>query len=382
MVSSTVDRPAPPDAARIAVWQANLADERDGLALYQGLAALERDPERRRVFERLAEGERRHAALWADKLGRVGLSPVDRPPSARVRTLLWLARRLGTRAVLPLVIQAESLDAAKYSRQSEDTDALVADEQEHQAALERLRGGTGPAVNARIAQRERWHRAGRGGSLRAAVFGMNDGLVSNVSLVMGVAAAGTAPGTVFLTGLAGLFAGAFSMAVGEYVSVASQRDVLRWQVKLEARELAEAPDEERAELGQLLAEKGLSPEKAAEMAAEIMKHPSSALDTLVREELGLDPEDLGSPVTAALSSFTTFASGAALPLLPFVWLHGRTAMVVSAAITAVVLGAVGAALGFLSGTSPLRSSLRMLGLAAAAASLTFGVGRIFGATMG
>jgi VIT1/CCC1 family predicted Fe2+/Mn2+ transporter len=214
------------------------------------------------------------------------------------------------------------------------------------------------------------------------VFGMNDGLVSNLALVLGVAAAGTEPKLVLLTGLAGLFAGAFSMAVGEYVSVASQRDVLRFQVRLEARELAEAPEEEQAELAQLLSQKGIGSEQANTMAAEIMKNPRSALDTLVREELGLDPADLGSPIAAAAASFGTFAVGAALPLLPFLATQGQRAMVASAGIAGVVLAAVGAGLGFLSGTSPLRSALRMLVLAAIAAAVTVAVGHFVGARLG
>jgi VIT1/CCC1 family predicted Fe2+/Mn2+ transporter len=367
---------------RLAIWRENLASERDGLALYRGLAALEADPARRKVFESLAEGERRHAELWAGKLDAAGAGASGAPrPSARVRTLLWLARRLGTNAILPLVIQGEVGDAAKYNRQA-DARAVAVDEQEHQAALERLRAGPPPGASAIIAQRERWHRGGRAGSLRAAVFGMNDGLVSNVSLVLGVAAAGTSPQTVLLTGLAGLFAGAFSMAVGEYVSVASQRDVLRFQVQLEARELEEAPEEEQAELAQLLGQKGFDAEQAGTLAAEIMKHPESALDTLVREELGLDPSDLGSPLAAAAASFATFATGAALPLAPFIWAHGRSAMIGSAGVAAVVLTAVGAMLGFLSGTSPARAAVRMLVLAGIAATITIAIGRVVGAHLG
>src|SRR4051794_15071290 len=143
---------------RLAIWRENLAGERDGLALYRGLAALEADPERRKVFEHLAEGERRHAELWAGKLDAAGAGATGTPrPSAGVRTLLWLARRFGTNAVLPLVIQGEVGDAAKYNRQA-DARAVAVDEQEHQAALERLRAGPPPGASARIAERERWHR--------------------------------------------------------------------------------------------------------------------------------------------------------------------------------------------------------------------------------
>jgi VIT1/CCC1 family predicted Fe2+/Mn2+ transporter len=211
---------------------------------------------------------------------------------------------------------------------------------------------------------------------------MNDGLVSNLSLVLGVAAAGAQKGTLVVTGLAGLFAGALSMAVGEFVSMASQRDLLRRQILLESRELSEAPEEEEAELALLLRAKGLSEADATATAHQIMQSPESALDTLVREELGLDPSDLGSPWRAAASSFVTFAAGAALPLLPVSFLSGFAGAAAAAVIGGAVLAGVGAFLGFLSGTSPLRSALRMLLLAAVAAGVTVGVGRLVGATLG
>jgi VIT1/CCC1 family predicted Fe2+/Mn2+ transporter len=181
-----------------------------------------------------------------------------------------------------------------------------------------------------------------------------------------------------LTGVAGLLAGASSMAVGEYSSVASQRDLLRKQVEEERREIAEAPEEERAELAMIFAQKGMPPERAAQAAADIFKDPEHALDTLVREELGLDPDDLGSPIGAAAASFATFSVGAAVPLAPLLVTSGTAALVSSSALAGLVLGAVGAFLGVLSGTGALRSAARMLVLAALAASLTFGVGHLLG----
>jgi len=177
-------------------------------------------------------------------------------------------------------------------------------------------------------------------------------------------------------------AGALSMAVGEYSSVASQRDLLRRQIALESREVAEAPEEEEAELAQLLREKGLSDGQASETAHQIMRNPDSALDTLVREELGLDPDDLGSPVRAALSSFLTFAGGAAVPLVPMLFLPRDIAPYVAAILGAVLLGGVGAFLGFLSGANPVRAAARMVLLAALAAGVTVGVGRLVGGSLG
>jgi len=190
-----------------------------------------------------------------------------------------------------------------------------------------------------------------------------------------------APQTLVLTGLAGLLAGACSMAVGEYTSVASQRDLLRRQVELERREIAEAPAEETAEIAQILRQKGLSPERATAAAADIAADPEHALDLLVREELGLDPSDLGNPVAAAASSFIMFAIGAFFPLAPFIITSGAAAIGASIAVVALVLVTVGATVGVLSGTSPWRSALRTVGLAAIAAGVTYGVGRLVGAAV-
>jgi VIT1/CCC1 family predicted Fe2+/Mn2+ transporter len=369
---------------RTDLWLQNLVDERDGAALYEGLASLEKDPARAGSFRELAEGERRHAAIWERRLQREGVAlPADRP-SSRVRALLWLARRLGTAAVLPMVVDAETQDADKYLAMGGDKDAeaIAAEEHQHRAVLQGMGKGSPEEARALIAQRERWHRAGRAGSIRAAIFGMNDGLVSNFSLVVGVAGAGVAPGTILITGLAGLLAGASSMAVGEYTSVASQRDLLARQVELERREVAEAPEEEAAELALIFKQKGLTTEQASRTAAEILKNPDQAVDTLVREELGLDPADLGSPLGAALSSFATFAVGATIPVLPFLFLQGTVAVALSAALAFTVLGGVGGLVGFLSGTSPLRGGARMVGLALVAAAATFGVGRLLGVAVG
>jgi VIT1/CCC1 family predicted Fe2+/Mn2+ transporter len=366
---------------RIDLWLENLRDERDGVALYQGLASVERDPERAREFEALARAEQRHEAIWLRKLEKAGVALPAPQPTARIRFLLWMARRFGTQAVLPMVVMGESSDVAKYVKQGREAAALVVEEQEHGETLRRMSGAKPNTPQASISEREHWHRFGRGGALRAGVFGANDGLVSNLALLLGVAAAGANHDTLRVTGLAGLFAGALSMAVGEYSSVASQRDLLRRQIVLESRELAEAPEEEESELAQLLRDKGLSAGQADQTARQIMKNPESALDTLVREELGLDPADLGSPVRAAVSSFLTFAVGAAVPLLPMLLLPPPLASYAAAALGAALLAAVGGFLGFLSGAPPVRAAARMVALAALAAAVTIGVGRLVGTSL-
>ncbi len=367
---------------RADLWLQNLRDERDGAALYEGMAALEKNPARAASFRELAQAERRHAELWAQKLVAQGVALPADAPSSRVRLTLWLARRLGVAAVLGQVVETETVDADKYAQQGEDAAALVAEEQEHRDVLARMRGpATGGAAGA-IVTRERWHKGGRAGSIRAAVFGMNDGLISNLSLVLGVAAAGAADRALVVTGLAGLLAGACSMAAGEYTSVASQRDLLRRQIDLERRELAEDPREEAAEIALIFEQKGLSPEQVGRTTSEILKNPEAALDTLVREELGLDPSDLGSPLSAALSSFAMFAVGAAMPILPFLFARGWTAVGIASGLAAALLIAVGTLLGILAGTSPIKSAARMVGLAALAAAVTFGLGRLVGKTVG
>ncbi len=367
---------------RTDLWLQNLLDERDGAALYEGLARHEKDPEKARSFAEIALAERRHAEIWEKKLEHEGvLLPPDRP-SSRVRALIWLARRLGTDAVVPMVLEAEAGDADKYDAQGGDATAIADEEREHRRTLAGMSRGKPTDARELIAVRERWHRSSAAaGSIRAAVFGMNDGLLSNLSLILGVAGAGVEPRTVVVTGFAGLLAGAFSMAAGEYTSVASQRDILARQVEMEKREIAEAPEEEAAELALIFKQKGLSTEQASRTAAELLKNPESAADTLVREELGLDPADLGSPRGAALSSFAMFSVGAFIPLVPFLLTTGTLAVGAAAGLAFLVLAGVGALVGFLSGTSVVRSSARMVGLAALAAGVTYGVGRLFGAAV-
>jgi rubrerythrin len=229
---------------RTDLWLQNLLDERDGAALYEGLARHEKDPEKARSFLEIAEAERRHAEVWARKLEKEGVAlPPDRA-SSRIRALIWLARRLGTAAVVPMVLEAEATDADKYDAQGGDAVAIADEERQHRRTLAGMSRGQPTDARDLIATRERWHRSSSAaGSIRAAIFGMNDGLLSNLSLILGVAGAGVEPRTVVVTGFAGLLAGAFSMAAGEYTSVASQRDLLRRQVEMERREIAEAPEE-------------------------------------------------------------------------------------------------------------------------------------------
>jgi VIT1/CCC1 family predicted Fe2+/Mn2+ transporter len=218
---------------------------------------------------------------------------------------------------------------------------------------------------------------GKSGTLRAAIFGVNDGLVSNASLIMGFAGATNARDVILLAGVAGLLAGAFSMGAGEYVSMRVQRELLERMLHLEAHELATEIEEERAELAELYRKKGLSAELAEQVSDQLMADPATALDTHAREELGIDPnEGLGSPWGAAISSFLTFAAGAFVPLLPFLFMGGTAGIVNAAVLTGVALLAVGGLTSRLTGRPVVMSALRMFGIGAGAALVTYAIGSL------
>jgi VIT1/CCC1 family predicted Fe2+/Mn2+ transporter len=231
----------------------------------------------------------------------------------------------------------------------------------------------------RIARQEPQHRTDRSGALRAGVFGVNDGLVSNTALVMGVAGSGSAHRVILLSGVAGLLAGSVSMAAGEYVSMASQREMYEREIALEARELEERPEDKRNKLVRLYQAKGLERADAKRVADRIMADPSVALDTLAREDLGLDPNGLGSPVAAAVASKMTFGAGALAVILPYFIGDGTAAFIGAIALAAAALLGVGASIGKLNGRSAVRSGLRQLLLGATAALVTFCVGHLIGA---
>lgn len=216
---------------------------------------------------------------------------------------------------------------------------------------------------------------GKSGALRAAIFGVNDGLVSNLALIMGVTGAAVPSRVVLLAGVAGLLAGAFSMAGGEYVSMRVQRELFERLIHLEAHELGTDPEGERRELQRIYEARGFPRELATRVSEALMRDPRLALETHAREELGLDPTQLGSPWGAALSSFVTFAAGAAVPLLPFVIGSGVAAALAAVAASGTALFAVGAAMSVLTGRSAWASGLRMLLIGGSLAGVTFGVGR-------
>lgn len=369
------------DTGAVKRWQALLASERDAAALYSRLGDAE-SGERQQIFRELADIERKHAAHWEGKLREAGAAiPPPGRPSLRTRLLGTAARQLSTRTVLPLIERTERADASVYDNDPDAAPGMASDERSHARTLAKLIDQGRPDPRSRVQRREPWHRSDRSGALRAAVFGVSDGLVSNTALVMGFAGSGVSRTVTLLAGVAGLLAGSFSMAAGEYISMTSQREMYQREISLEESELAEKPEEEHAELVLIYRAKGLDRADAEHMADQIMSDRSVALDTLAREELGLDPEALGSPWSSAISSLLAFAIGAFVVVVPYLAGGGLAALLTAIGLAVVALFAVGASIGVLNGRPVLRSGLRQVFVGALAAAVTFGVGRLIGATV-
>ena len=363
---------------------ANLRLERDAIILYDALAQIEKDPHRASAFERIARNERRHAGIWADKLRERGIEvpPAPTRPRPRVAVILFLARLFGTKAVSDLVTSLEGDEEETYEGQSSpEVEAIAADEREHAEIWRKLKDPD-YQPDRDITRRERWHRSGRSGTLRAVIFGVSDGLVSNLALVMGVAGAAGPSGEqghfILLAGIAGLLAGSFSMAAGEYISMQSQRELFERQIALERAELEAMPEEEEAEMAAIYRAKGFREDEAKAIAHRLFENPEHALDQLIREELGLDPDELGSPLGAAFGSFVAFAFGAFVPVLPYLIGGGVPAFVAAITISLGALFAVGAGVSLLTGRGVLFSGARQVAIGALAAIVTFTVGSAIG----
>ncbi len=373
----------PPDAATVRKWRDLLAGEREAAALYDSLADAAAG-ERAEILRELATVERRHAAHWEARLRDAGQRvPEPSAPGLRTRLLVSTARRVSLEAVLPIIERAEKAGAGVYDAEPDATEDMAADERGHARALAAMRVSADPAdPRARIASREGWHRGDRSGALRAAIFGVSDGLVSNTALVMGFAGSGADRSTVLLAGVAGLLAGSFSMAAGEYVSMSGQREMFQREIALEASELAEKPEEELEELVLIYRAKGMPAAQAREVATRIMSDREVALDTLVREELGLDPDALGSPWGAAVSSMLAFAVGALVVVLPYLVTGGIGALVAAVVLALLAMVTVGAVIGRLNGRSRVRGAVRQVVVGSLAAGVTYLVGAVIGVQAG
>ena len=373
------------DREAAARYRANLQGEVDGAALYRALADAEADPRLKQVYGRLAAVEEAHAEFWRKQLDRIGARAGRLGLGWRTRALAWLARRFGPQFVLPTINRLEQRDSGQYDAQAEAVaGGLPAAERSHARVVQAIESSTpGGLQGSALARLEGRHRAMGGNALRAAVLGANDGLVSNLSLVMGVAGAAVAERTILLTGLAGLVSGACSMAMGEWLSVNSSREFYQKQIDIEKSELEHAPEEEVEEIVLIYEAKGLPRPQAEALAQQMMANKDTALDTLVREELGIDPDSLGgSAWTAAASSFLLFSVGAVFPVAPFLLLGGRAAVIASLLASGVALAAIGAGTSLFTGRSVAFSAFRQLLIGYLAAAITYGIGMLAGVTLG
>ena len=332
-------------------------EEKRSAYLYRVIANCERGTPRENLFRSLAVEADGQATIWGRQSG---IDPARAYlPDMRTRIVAGLLGVRGPRAMRGILTAMKVRGLSVYS---------------HAAP-----GHPAPTSIEDMASRHRG--MGTSGNLRAAVFGVNDGLMSNLSLILGVAGASSNSSIILLSGVAGLLAGAFSMAAGEFVSVRSQREMYEYQIGLERRELDQYPEQEAEELALIYAAKGMPQDQALELARKIIADPKTALDTLAREELGLNPEDLGSPWGAASSSFACFGIGAFVPLLPFLLSTGTAALLGSIALTAVSLFGVGAVISLFTGRNALRDGLRMLVIGAAAGGVTYVVGKLLGVSL-
>ena len=334
-------------------------EEKQSAWLYRELAQCEPDARIAELFRALASAADFQAEKW--HANSAGPAPPKFTPSPRARLTIALARTLGPRRIRHMLAAMKVRGLSAYDAQRS------------------LAGHLMPTSVADVGAR---HKGYGGGNLRAAVFGVNDGLVSNTSLVMGVAGAAASVDFVLASGVAGLLAGALSMAAGEYVSMRSQREMFEYQIGLEREELQEYPEEEAEELALIYQARGMQLEEARSVSRELVKNEAAALDALAREELGLNPDDLGSPVGAAISSFVAFALGAVVPLIPFFFgLELQPAITTAAIVAATALFGVGAALSLFTGRSALAGGLRMVLIGGAAGSATWCIGSLLGAAI-
>lgn len=367
-----------------------LEAERNASLLYRSLAETT-DGDRRAALLELADVEDKHAAHWISKLQEYGVE-IPPPPAAleqNDKALVARARSLGLVSVLDTLEQNEGADAGMYDDEPEALSSMPSDEREHAEVFRSLKGNKPEKFPHKVVSPnagEPWHKLDKSGSIRAAVFGVSDGLVSNTALVMGFAGASLAGAidnsVVLFAGLAGLLAGAFSMAAGEYVSMASQRDLFKREIDLERQELIEKPEEERLELELIYRAKGLSKDQAKAISEQIMSNPETALDTLAREELGLDPDELGSAWKAAISSFIAFSIGASVVVIPYALFSGLTAFALAIVLALIGMLVVGGTVGRISGRGIVFSAGRQVLWGVGAAAVTYLVGSLVGVNVG
>jgi VIT1/CCC1 family predicted Fe2+/Mn2+ transporter len=336
-------------------------EEKRSAYLYRIISDHESGTPRQLLFLELAKEADEQALLWEGELKKIGVPvPTQYRPDPRARVVAKLIGWLGARRIRTVLAAMKIRGLSVYSSRRPGGHPMPTSLEEVGASHKS--GGTS-------------------GSLRAAVFGVNDGLVSIACLVMGVAGAATESGVILLTGVAGLLAGAFSMAAGEYISMRSQREMFEYQIGLERDELAQYPEEEASELALIYRARGLPDDEALALAKRMIADPEMGLDTLAREELGLNPDELGSPWTAALSSFFAFVVGGVIPMVPYLLEFQRHTLLISIVLTAIALFVIGAVLSLFTGRSALLGGLRMFLIGSCAGEVTYLIGHFVGASL-
>lgn len=368
----------------IKVYYSHFQDEINSSYLYGLISQLEKNSKLFQVYKQMSEAEAKHAKYWKDQLEAAGEKVGDGVPDIRTRILGWLAGRFGPQAVISILIGNEKQGNQGYiSDNDPESSKMAVEERSHARLLNHIvHQKSGGMEGGLLAQLEGRHKAGGGNALRAAVLGANDGLVSNLSLVMGVAGAALSSKSILITGLAGLLAGAGSMALGEWLSVQSSRELFKHQIEIEEDELITTPEEEEGELSLIYQAKGLPKDQAETLAAKIMENKDTMIDTLAREELGIDPKELGgSALEAAITSFVLFSIGAIIPVISFFFMTGIQAIILSLVLSTVGLFLIGSAITLFTGRNVLYSGFRMVVFGLIAAGLTFGIGKLIGGSI-
>lgn len=359
----------------------NIQTEVDAGFLYGILADHEEDKNVAQVFREMSEIEHGHAIAFLSKNG-LDISELPRP-SGRAKVLSGIGKIFGYDYVLGVLLDTEKSIASSITsaRKRSNTGASISDTA-HVTILKNILNNNTNVSGSNLARFEKRHRSVGGNALRAAVLGGNDGLVSNFSLVMGIAGASSGQKEVLLTGMAGLLAGALSMALGEWISVKSSQELHENQMQLEMDELETNPEGEEKEIALIYMAKGIPEIQAKEMAKSMMGDKINAHALLIKEELGINPEDLkGSAMEAAITSFILFATGAIIPVIPFFFVGGTTAILLSTFLSAIGLFVIGASITLFTGKRVLFSGSRQVIFGLIAAAITFGIGRIIGVSI-
>ena len=359
----------------------NWQSEVDSAAQYHALAEAEESGQLSQVYKNMAQVEEKHIDFWEGLLKKASVTIPERRPSWRSRVLMWLAKRFGPQLVVGTIAEQEKAGGSLYTRQKETQGtSMTAEEHWHMKVLKQIQKTNEPgAQGSLLARIEGRHKTVGGNTLRAAVLGANDGLCSNMSLVMGVAGASVNNHTLLVTGLAGLLAGACSMALGEWISVTSSRELAEREIQIETDEFENNPEGEKEELKLIYEAKGLDETQAENLARHMVSDRARAIEALTREELGIDPDDIvGSAGKAALSSFLLFAVGAVIPVVPFLFLSGQTALIVSVMFSAIGLFAFGAIITVFTGRPVYISGVRQMLLGLLAAAVTYSLGHWLG----